>query len=152
MKACLMKVNYDPKYMTPHTSTSAHSVQRGPSSSNNHVQSRFTATRQIYNSSGPSGNSFDRKTQDQIHHRAKERLKQASDDLKAANSSSSNNASATSSLSTLKLPPAVTSNNRITSKTHVSNDYFFVYLFKLLIMQTNSALCQHLRQTVERAN
>lgn len=120
MKACLMKVNYDPKYMTPHIPTSSSSsVHRGPSTSNNHLQSRVTATRQIYNSNGASGNSFEKKTQDQVHHRAKERLKQVSDDLKAANSnSSSNNASATSSLSALKLPPAAISNNRITSKTN----------------------------------
>lgn len=140
MKACLMKVNYDPKYLTPHVPTSS-SVPRGPSTSNNHLHSRVTATRQIYNSNGASGNSSDKKVQDQVHQRAKERLKQASDDLKAANSSSnSNNVSATSSLSTLKLPPAVTSNNRIASKTNVSKDCCFIYLLKLVIMQT-TLLC-----------
>lgn len=145
MKACLMKVNYDPKYLTPHIATSSgSSAQRGPSSSNSHLQSRFTVARQIYNSNGASGNGFDKKSQDQIHHRAKERLKQTSDDLKAVKSgASSNNGSATSSQSTFKLPPAAISNNRIASKTNVRKDNFSIYEFRFVILP-KTLLCANL--------
>lgn len=122
MKAGLMRVNYDPKYTTPHLTTTNASAQRSWMSSGN-VQSRFNATRQIYSSFSTSTASPEKKLHEVAHQRAKERLKQAVEELKTCSTSVvQNGISPMANQSTLKLPPAG-ANTRMISRSTVCSTY-----------------------------
>jgi hypothetical protein len=83
MKAFFMKVNYDPKYLTPHLSTNK-SQNSTINSSSSQLSSRFSLTKQIYT----PNNILDKKSHERIQQKARERFQQTLDELKTNTGSS----------------------------------------------------------------
>ena len=78
-----MKVNYDPKYLTPHLSTNK-SQNSTINSSSSQLSSRFSLTKQIYT----PNNILDKKSHERIQQKARERFQQTLDELKTNTGSS----------------------------------------------------------------